>query len=76
MSIAFIPDLRASLDLGCAITIRTSTGKEFLTGVKDLNEDDEYVVVYRPVVNRDVDTTETMLLSDIVSVTLHLDTAW
>ena len=46
MNKAFMSDLRASQDPVYAITIRMWTGHEFLTGVKDLNQDDEALVVY------------------------------
>lgn len=76
MSVAFIPDLEASRNLLCAVTIRTATGDKMLTGVKDLNEDDEYVVVYDPQDMGDTHTTRTLLLSDIVSVTLMTDVGY
>ncbi len=74
MSVAFLPDLRASMDLLCAIEVGTPYRKPGqLTGVKDLNEEDEYVVVYDPQTFGDTTTTTTILLSDVVSVTLHSD---
>jgi hypothetical protein len=76
MSTAFIPDLQASHDLRCGLTIRISTGDVYVTSVKDLNEHGEYVVVYDPQVLRDFETTTVMLVSDIVAVTLHPDMPW
>ncbi len=76
MSSPFIPDLRASQDLQCAVTIRTWNGEEIFTGVKDISVDDKYVVVYSPQTSGDEHTTQTMILSNIVSVTLHSDMAY
>ena len=76
MSSPFISDLRASQDLQCAVTIRTWNGEEIFTGVKDLNEENKYVVVYNPQTSGDEHKTQTMGFHKIVSVTLHSDIAY
>jgi hypothetical protein len=76
MSSPFVRDLQASLDLECAVSIRTLTGESLITGVKDLNEEENYVVLHEPQNFGDKSTTRTMLLSDIVSVPLHPDTPY
>ena len=73
MSIAFLPDLQASRDLKCCITILTPFREFKYTTVRDLNEDAEYAVLFTPQSFGDTSTTTTVLLSDIVSVTLYPD---
>ena len=70
MSVVFIPDLRASQELDVQITINT-TAKRYLTTVRDLNEDGEYVVIHTPRTMADTTTTTVLPLSEIVAVTLH-----
>jgi hypothetical protein len=76
MSSPFISDLRASQDLQCAVTIRTWNGEEIFTGVKDLNEENKYVVFYNPQTSGGEHTTKMMRFYKIVSVTLHSDIAY
>ncbi len=76
MSIAFLPDLKASRELLRAINIVTPFRDYSIAGVKDVNEDDEYVVMYTSRPMGDRSTTTTVLLSDVVSATLYPDTGY
>lgn len=70
MSIAFLPNLRASQELDARVTIETMK-RHYQTTVRDLNEDDDYVVIHTPQTMGDTTTTTVLLLSEIVAVTLH-----
>ena len=76
MSDPFVADLEASRELRCAIEIRTIDGERLLTGVRDLDEAGGYVVVGRPRSLGDKETTQTVRLSDIVSVSLNTDMSY
>ena len=70
MSKAFLPDLRASEELGARVTIETMR-RHYQTTVRDLNQADEYVVIHTPQSMGDTTTTTVLPLLDIVAVTLH-----
>ncbi len=69
-------DLRASRDLLCGIRIETATRFYKVTGVKDVDEDDEWITIYTPQTAGDDTTTTTLLTADIVSVMLRQDLSY
>jgi hypothetical protein len=69
MSKAFLPDLRASEELGARVTIETMR-RHYQTALRDLIEDEEYVVIHTPQSMGDTMTTTVLPLLDIVAVTL------
>lgn len=70
MSTAFLPDLKGSLELGARITIETPY-RRYHTTVRDVNEEDEYVVIHTPKTAGDKTTTTVLPMAEIVSVSLE-----
>jgi hypothetical protein len=73
MSKAFVPDLEQARDLQSAIEIITATGQRYVTGVVDIDAEENWVRIRRPQHFGDSDTTSVLLISDIAQVTLHTD---
>ena len=76
MSEVWVNDLRTALELGCTVELHHAILGRKLTGVRDLDEEAGYVVIDDPQTFRDHDTTKTILIADIVALTLMPDSPY